>query len=173
MHLHHLTNHSDLQLLNLSIEITHANKFTNLFSYLQNSQLSRDYRCIITRGQELPTVKYMCGSHEVWFFTGGMQATENLPLVEQIQYFLSNKIMAPPLEFPSNASMQETTSAATQSETPTTHFSSTASLTQPSSYQPAVGNSIQFPSRTGLITSEDFNQPELNSPLAVPEQTWR
>jgi len=99
--------------------------------------------------------------------------TENLPLVEQIQYFLSNKIMAPPPEFPSNASMQETTSAATQSGTPTTHFSSTASLTQPSSYQPAVGNSIQFPSRTGLITSEDLNQPELNSPLAVPEQTWR
>ncbi|CAN5972291.1 unnamed protein product [Sphagnum jensenii] len=80
--------------------------------------------------------------------------------------------MAPPLEFPSNASMQGTTSAATQSETPTTHFSSTASLTQPSSYQPAVGNSIQFPSRIGLITSEDLNQPELNSPLAVPEQTW-
>ncbi len=81
--------------------------------------------------------------------------------------------MAPPLEFPSNVSMQGTTFAATQSETPTTHFSSTASLTQPSSYQPAVGNLIQFPSRTGLITSEDLNQPELNSPLAVPEQTWR
>jgi hypothetical protein len=46
--------------------------------------------------------------------------------------------------------MQRTTSAATQSETPTTHFSSTASLTQPSSYQPVVSNSIQFPSRTGL-----------------------
>jgi hypothetical protein len=172
MHLHHLTNRSDLQLLNLSIKITHANKFANLFPYLQNSQLSRDYMCIITKGQELPTVKYVCGSHEVWFYTGGVQETENLPLVEQIQYFLSNKIMAP-LEFPSNGSMQETTSAATQSEMPTTHFSSTASLTQPSSYQPAVGNLIQFPSCTGLITSEDLNQPELNSPLAVPEQTWR
>jgi hypothetical protein len=101
-----------------------------------------------------------------------VQETENLALVEQIQYFLSNKIMAP-LEFLSNESMQERTSAATQSEMPTTHFSSTASLTQPSSYQPAVGNLIQFPSRTGLITSEDLNQPELNSPLAVPEQTWR
>ncbi|CAM6067376.1 unnamed protein product [Sphagnum tenellum] len=76
--------------------------------------------------------------------------------------------MAPPLEFLSNASMQETTFAATQSEMPTTHFSSTTSLTQP-----AVGNSIQFPSRIGLITSEDLNQPQLNSPLAVPEQTWR
>jgi hypothetical protein len=40
------------------------------------------------RGEELPTVKYMCRSHEVCFYTGGMQETENLPLCKTDTIFL-------------------------------------------------------------------------------------